>query len=177
MRTLVTWRVSAVNFSALIAILLIGAFSVGAADDLSKLSKTELTELLAHPNSWQRRQAQRILSETLTARDKDVIEKLAALAGAKSRKMKPAPSVETRIAALGVLHATGTLTEKTLDESAADARVEIRLWSARFTGERKDANKAAMKRLLKLAADADVTVRASVAEALRQFTSGSLTVD
>ncbi len=145
--------------------------AVAAEADFSKLSKDDLVRLLAHDNSWQRRQAQRLLSEKVTAQDKTVIEKLRVLAGSSTS------SVPARIAALGVLHATGTLTEQDLDQEAGDKLPEMRTASARFTGERHEQNAAALTRLEKLSADAEPTVRAAVAVAVREFVSGSLTVD
>ena len=161
-----------------LCILLASLFPwLSPAADLAKSSKEELVELLGSTNSWQRRQAQRLLSEKLTAQDRKVIESLAALAGPKARAMKPAPPLPTRLAALGVLHASGTLSEKMLDDAAQDGAAELRVWAARLTGERGETGKAALKRLEKLAADSEPTVRAAVATALRQFTGGSLTVN
>ena len=160
----------------IIAGVLVFAATLLAADSATP-STEELAKQLWSDNSWQRRQAQQLLSEKLTAQDRKVVENLAALAGPKARAMKTAPSLQTRIAALGVLHASGTLSEKMLDDSARDEAAEMRAWAARFTGERGDAGKAALKRLEKLAADAEPTVRGAVATALRQFTGGSLTVD
>ena len=100
-------------FALLACVLLSGAVAAPAAD-LAKASKEDLCQQLWSGNSWQRRQAQRLLSENLTAGDKQAVEILAALAGPKARTMKPAPTVETRMAALGVLQASGTLTEKML---------------------------------------------------------------
>jgi putative heme-binding domain-containing protein len=153
-----------------------GATAMRAAT-LAGQSKEELVRRLGRENSWERRQAQRLLSETLTARDRNVVDQLEALAGAKARTMTPVPSLVTRVAALGVLHASGTLTEEVLNESARDEAVELRVWAARFTGERGDPSVPARERLLKLAADEDPSVRAAVAAALRQFTGGSLTVN
>ncbi len=160
--------------AVLVAVLVpLSAFTA----DLSRLSKDDLAKELGSDNVWQRRQAQRLLSEKLTAQDKRVVENLAALAGPKARGMKPVPELPTRLAALEVLHASGTLTDRMLDDSARDEAAEMRAWAARFTGERGDASKAALQRLERLAADAEPTVRAAVATALRQFTGGSLTVD
>jgi putative heme-binding domain-containing protein len=156
----------------LILLSLALAWRAAAAEaDMSKLSKDDLVKWLAHENSWQRRQAERLLGQKLTAQDAAVIEKLAALVA------NPAAAVSARLAALGVLHASGTLTEKALDAAARDHLAEIRTASARFTAERHGPNASALTRLEKLSADAEPTVRAAVATALRQFVSGSLTVN
>ena len=160
----------------IVLVAFVGAAPVPAADP-AKASKEELVKLLWSDNVWQRREAARLLSGKLTAQDRKMVENLAALTGPKARTMKPAPSLHTRLAALDVLHASGTLSEKTLNDAARDEAAEVRVWAARFTGERGDASKAALKRLEQLAADAEPTVRAAVAAALRQFTGGSLTVN
>ncbi|HAV65548.1 MAG TPA: dehydrogenase, partial [Verrucomicrobiales bacterium] len=64
-----------------------------------------------------------------------------------------------------------------LDQAAGDANATIRNWAARLTGERQEASEATHQRLLKLAADSDPSVRLAAATAVRQFTSGSLTVN
>src|SRR5439155_3931502 len=64
-----------------------------------------------------------------------------------------------------------------LDEASEDQNPIVRVWSARFTSERAVLSVAARRRLLTLAADDDVTVRAAAAVAERQFVSGSLTAD
>src|SRR5207244_1729111 len=53
----------------------------------------------------------------------------------------------------------------------------IRAWTARAIGEDSNASSANLEALNKLAKDNDPSVRAAVATAVRQFTSGSLTVD
>jgi len=135
--------------------------------DLKKLSSAQLVALLEHPNSWHRRTAQRLLSER---RDTRVKPDLLAL-------YKNGKSLEARLAALWTLHGAELLDEATLDLAAADPESAVRTWAARLTGERHQPNAAAHARLLKLASDADNSVRAGVATALRQYVSGSLTVN
>src|SRR5207244_4176988 len=64
-----------------------------------------------------------------------------------------------------------------LDNCARDGEPALRAWATRITGELGEGTTAGHERLLKLAADPDASVRAAVATALRQFGSGSLTVD
>ncbi len=155
-----------------VALFCARAFS---AMDLGTLSNEELVPLLAHKNSWQRRQAQRLLSERLTATDKKVIEELVSLAGSKTGKT--IPSSETRLAAVQILHASQTLPENLLDDCAEDSLPEIRSWAARVTGERHDVSEKDLFRLEKLAADTHAAVRLAVATAVRQLVSSSLIVD
>src|SRR3989441_2194621 len=98
--------------------------------------------------------------------------------------MKQTPSLSARLAALGVLSSVTKTNDPlwmrvdaVLDEAAEDQNPTIRVWSARFTGERAVPSVAARRRLLTLALDNDVAVRAAAAIADRQFSSGSLTAD
>ncbi|HMC27266.1 MAG TPA: HEAT repeat domain-containing protein, partial [Verrucomicrobiae bacterium] len=135
--------------------------------DLAKLSSAELVDLLTYPNSWQRRMARRLLTERRDASVKPALQKL--LANAKP--------LETRLGALWSLHGAELLDDSILDKYDDDKEPAIRAWVARLTGERQDASKKAMARLLSLAKDEDPTVRTAAATATRQFVSGSLTVD
>ncbi|MDB6131586.1 MAG: putative rane-bound dehydrogenase [Verrucomicrobiales bacterium] len=135
--------------------------------DLNGLSSKELVKLLAHPNIWQRRMAQRLLSERQSA---EVATDLQAV-------IKSSAAVETRLAALWSLHGSGNLDETTLDSCAQDKEAGIRMWAARLTGEQQIANESTGSRLEALAGDSDPSVRLAVATAARQFVSGSLTTD
>lgn len=144
-----------------------------ATMNLAKLDSPDLVKLLEHPNVWQRRMAQRLLSER---RD---------LPGAKTLHddtplhvlMKKGPTLESRLAALWTLHSAGMLEDEVLDTPAEDKEPAMRAWAARLTGERGYPLGDALKRLAKLAQDPDPSVRLAVATAARQFVSGSLTVD
>src|SRR5882762_9739101 len=103
--------------------------------DLKKLSCAELVKLLGQTNSWQRRQAQRLLSERWKPEQPNDIAALVALAEGKGANA--GPSIVSRIAALAALNATGFLSEQTLNQCSNDRAPEIRAWSARFTGERR----------------------------------------
>jgi putative membrane-bound dehydrogenase-like protein len=135
--------------------------------NLSKLSSEGLVAMLRHPNIWQRRMAQRLLNERRDGITKTPLIRLA----------MEGNTFETRIAAFWTLFSSEQLDENTLDALTKDKDPRIRTWVARFTGERGHADQAAVDRLDLLAGDADPSVRLATATALRQFTSGSLTVD
>jgi putative membrane-bound dehydrogenase-like protein len=135
--------------------------------NLAKLTSEELVKLLGHPNIWQRRMAQRILSERRDSAVKPAIEKL----------LHEGKTLEARLTALWTLHSTGLLEERSLEIHATDKEPAIRAWAARLTGERGDASEAPLGRLASLAEDQEPSVRLAVAVAARQFVSGSLTVD
>jgi putative membrane-bound dehydrogenase-like protein len=142
--------------------------------DLTKLSSPDLATVLAHPNVWQRRTAQRILNERgITAfgpRELHVTTPVHTL-------LQKGETLDARLAALWTLHGTGLLDDGWLDEIVKDKEPAIRAWTARLTGERGFPLGDSMKRLAQLAEDPDPTVRLAVAVAARQFVSGSLTLD
>jgi len=135
--------------------------------NLRNLGGKELAGLLAHANSWHRRMAQRLLSERPDASARPELLKL--IAENKSES--------ARLSALWTLHSSGLLEEGDLDRLAGDQMASMRTWVARFTGERGRPTYASAQRLTKLAGDADPSVVLAVATALRQFTSGSLTLN
>jgi putative membrane-bound dehydrogenase-like protein len=134
--------------------------------ELQKLDSEQLVTLLQHPNSWQRRIGQRLLSER---EDNVSFRPLESL-------LRRASNAE-RIVALATLHTADFLDDKVLDFCARDDNSSIRRWAARLTGERTQISQAGIRRLAKLASDTEESVRAGVAVALRQLISGSLTVD
>src|SRR5258707_4122115 len=85
--------------------------------------------------------------------------------------------LEARLGALWTLHGAELLDDSILDKNADDKEPAIRTWVARLTGERQEPSKKALARLATLARDDDPYVRTAVATAVRQFTSGKLTVD
>jgi hypothetical protein len=135
--------------------------------DLSRLNTAELVKTLEHPNVWQRRQAQRLLTEQQNVAAKPLLEKLLAQGS----------TPEARLAALWTLHGSQQLDEATLDRYVADKEPAIRTWVARLAGERRLNSEAALNRLKTLAEDHDPAVRLAVATAARQHVSGSLTVN
>jgi len=154
--------------------------------DLKKLSDHELVRLLSTSNSWQARQAQRVLVERKSDNAKRELLNLA-LEGIVGAEPGFIPTDKQRLTALWTLHASGVtvadppsgdITEKVrvpLGINAVHTNPVIRAWAGRFIGETRDARQ--MGRLLSLARRSDATSRAACAVALRQFTSGSLTVD
>jgi putative membrane-bound dehydrogenase-like protein len=136
--------------------------------DLGKAATAELVRTLAHPNVWQRRMSQRLLGGRA-----DVAAQKAALA----TMMKSGPTEDAKLAALWTLFSTGLLDDALLDEAGDSGLASVRMWAARFTGERNQATERTQKRLETLAADEDPTVLAAVATALRQFSGGSLTIN
>ena len=135
--------------------------------NLQKLATKDLVDLLKHRNSWHRRVAQRLLNERRDASSKDALIQLAA----------SGESLEARLAALWTLHGTEQLNETLLDKLATDSEAPVRAWVARLDGERGDASESVLERLQALGRDRDPSVRLAVATAVRQFTSGSLTVN
>jgi putative membrane-bound dehydrogenase-like protein len=135
--------------------------------NLGKASTEELVKTLSHPNIWQRRMAQRVLSER---QDSAAKAPLVAL-------FQEGSTAQARLAALWTLHTTALLDDQTLNAASKDKEPAIRAWSARLTGERAQASEEITERLETLASDDDPSVRLAVATALRQFSSGSLTID
>jgi len=141
--------------------------------NLAKLSTDELAVLLESENSWQRRQAQRLISGRGDLRTGAGLH-------AESRIHKLAKSnkdVRFRLAALWTLHSANELEDDFLELLKNDPEPAVRAWVARLTGERGFPFGAAINRLAVLAIDTNATVRLAVAVAARQFVSGSLTVD
>jgi putative membrane-bound dehydrogenase-like protein len=135
--------------------------------NLAGLSGARLVQLLAHPNVWHRRMAQRLLDERRDPTTKEPLEKLLA----------HGRTLEARLTALWTLQGSELLDDTALDHYASDLEPAIRAWVARLTGERGDDSAPAMERLVTLASDRDPSVRLAVSTAARQFVSGALTVD
>ncbi len=135
--------------------------------NLAKLPSAELVKLLAHANVWQRRMAQHVLTER---RDNTVMGQLQQL-------LKNGATLEARMAALWTLHTSGYLNDDVLLGCANDREAIVRAWCARLIGERQVGSKEEITVLENLAKDVDPSVRLAVATAVRQFTSGSLTVN
>ncbi|MDB6036303.1 MAG: rane-bound dehydrogenase domain protein [Verrucomicrobiales bacterium] len=135
--------------------------------NLSKLSSEGLVAMLRHPNVWQRRMAQRLLNERRDAVTKTPLVQLA----------NDGKTIEARTAAFWTLFSSEQLDDATLERLAKDKEPIIRSWAARFTGEGGHADQASVDRLEELAGDSDPRVRLATATAIRQFTSGALTVD
>jgi putative membrane-bound dehydrogenase-like protein len=152
--------------------------------DLAKLSGTELVELVSNTNSWQRRQAQRLLSEKFNGaggynREKEAVKR------ELEKVLRSSESSETRLAALWTLSTAGHLYSDVLDPISKDQDPAIRAWVARMTGARLRAyynwrppgRFEFPPRLASLAGDSDATVRAAASAAIRQVVSSALTVN
>ncbi len=147
--------------------------------NLARASSTELVRLLAHPNAWHRRTAQRLLNERRDNTVQGLLQQLLA-----SGRLPDSPTntpaattLDTRLAALWTLHSSGYLADDTLAQAARNPEPAIRTWAARFIGERQLASDTDLDLLSSLATDPDPSVRLAVAVACRQFTSGHLTVN
>jgi putative membrane-bound dehydrogenase-like protein len=140
--------------------------------NLAKLSDEELARTLKHANIWQRRMAQRVLSDRARTG-----QELAAIRPILKELFAASETPETRMAALWTAFSTGVLTEEDLDNVASSDLASARAWAARFSGERGDQTEQVYRRLYKLSSDSDASVKLAVATTLRQFVSGSLTID
>jgi putative membrane-bound dehydrogenase-like protein len=135
--------------------------------DLAKLPSAELVKLLAHPNVWSRRMAQRVLN----GRRDDTVQ------GQLQQLFANDSALDARLAAFWTLWSSGYLADNVLAKAASDKEPAIRLWAARFLGEARVADERTAKLLGQLAGDTDPSVRSAVATACRQFVSGQLTVN
>ena len=141
--------------------------------DLQKSTDEKLIGLLEHPNSWQRRQALRLIDERHTLRSSVIID-------GKVRDhffATQSSHLETYFAADKMLDSTGRLDEDVMEKAATDRDSRLRSRAAISTGERVEVKSQALTRVAKLASDQEASVRANAAAALRQITSGSYTVD
>jgi len=140
--------------------------------DLTRASDDELVELLSHPNIWQRRQAQRLLTERGSGKE----ALLKALQPGRTFA-DPDHTAYARMAAYWTLQASGHLGTEELRAAALDGQRDIRVWTARCIGDQGDPSPARLKILLSLAQDEDPVVRGAAAAGLRLLTSGTLTVN
>lgn len=135
--------------------------------NLSKAPTAELVRTLGHANVWQRRTAQRILSERRDGASRELL-----LASVRQSK-----NPDERLAAFWTLQSAGQLKRADLLPLAADSDPAIRTWVARFVGETGDSSDDALEMLRVLAEDADPAVRLAVVTSARLLVSGSLTVN
>jgi putative membrane-bound dehydrogenase-like protein len=162
--------------------------------NLQSLAGNELLELLKHPNVWQRRQGQRIITERITGAG--VAKDIRGIGMLDGQFFATQIELE-KMASLWALQGSWPDNEIVPDRAALDKSPAVRAWAARMTGERAaryeprslifpfrypgDAEFIKLNgyagRLLKLAADPESSVRAAAAASLRQFTSGSLSVN
>jgi len=147
--------------------------------DLAKATSPELVRLLTHPNVWQRRMAQRVLTERRDPAAKPVLEALLAPLSpdGKDNKSAAEKALEARLAAFWTLYGAEQLEDVFLDQCAKDKEPALRSWAARLMGEQRQNSEFLRPRLLGLARDSDPSVRLATAVAVRQLSSGSLTID
>lgn len=138
--------------------------------NLQRLPTDELVPLLRHPNVWHRRQAQRLLRERDLNSSASPAQTAARLSQAGDRRLP----LDARLAAIWSLRPDQAA--HSLDAWATDPQPDLRVWSARYTGETRNTDSLSLQRLRRLAADPEPRVRAAAAVALRQITAGSLTV-
>jgi putative membrane-bound dehydrogenase-like protein len=155
--------------------------------DLKKSSDRELIRLLGTSNSWHTRQAQRILAERKSENAKRELLNIVLQGIFVGAEPGFTPTEKQRLHALWTLHASGVtvadppsgdITEKVrvpLGITAVHTSSVINAWGGRLIGETRDARQ--MGRLRGLAGRSDAASRAASAVALRQFASGSLTVN
>lgn len=140
--------------------------------DLSTLSSEALLALLSSKNIWQKKMAQKLLtergSETFCPSGLHPDTPL-------HRMFRESDSWQTRLNALWTLHTMGLLRESDLQIAARDNAPALRTWAARLIGERGHPLPKSFQILDALASDAEPSVRLGVAVALRQFVSNSLT--
>lgn len=141
--------------------------------NLAKLSNEALAKMLEHANAWHRRTAQRIFAE----RGEGAFGRSFHKQNPVLKILDESENADARLAALWTLHGMGELEEVRLEKTMKDKDPAVRAWTARLIGERGFALPDTMKWLYELSKDEDITVRAAVAVAARQFVSGSLTVN
>jgi putative membrane-bound dehydrogenase-like protein len=152
--------------------------------DLEKMSDDDLVRLLSNPNIWQKRMAQRLLSERLRQPSAAVPASLLALAS------NPADA-SARLHALWTLEAyhgrAGALQPLAAARNGGAAQFPayfyndpdpaVRAWTARFIAERELDSDTAIDALKALASDANSTVRLEVAAACRRLGGNLPTLD
>ncbi|HEV8543785.1 MAG TPA: HEAT repeat domain-containing protein, partial [Verrucomicrobiae bacterium] len=135
--------------------------------NLKKLSTEGLVHTLAHPNSWQRRMAQRILNERQDAAGREPLLNL----------ITNSDDSNARIAAFWTLYSSDQLRAADLQKTVTDRDWILRAWTARLIGERGDSSQETIDLLQKLATDENPSVRVAVTTAIRQLESDALTIN
>ena len=137
-----------------------------ADQDLQKADSTQLVHALSRGNQWESEMAKRLLAEKADPALRPMLENM----------VEHMPDRKVRLPVLWTLISCGWDPPLALAQKlAADPDPVLRLWTARWIGERRLA--AGIPVLVKLAADADAAVRQAVAAAARQFAAGKLTVN
>lgn len=137
-----------------------------------------LSSLLAHSNSWHRRQAQRLISETLPsimAKDQTVVGGGRHLRPLQGTAIATNLSLSHRLASIWTLCSIGQSFFAQPEQIPAQTP-EVRAWAARLIAERNSLQELAFVPYT-LCSDPDPSVRAAAAAALRSLSSSSLTVN
>jgi putative membrane-bound dehydrogenase-like protein len=150
--------------------------------DLQKLSTPALAKLLTSSNSWHRRMASHVIAGRFAGRESDNLGELRTLLYPMLGKTN---ALTSRLAAFWALYAGGERNSAPRDMMLADPSPAMRMWAARFSGERyreqfdknPDPNIEFGGYFYDFSGDADPVVRAAVAVGTRQINSSSLTVD
>ncbi len=129
--------------------------------NLTSVSSEDLVKTLDDKNIWQRRQAQRLLIERTKTGEANVNFKTTTPEGKRH-------SIWTMLARSEMPGGSFFATER---------EPSVRAWAAYGIGSIRFNDPGDLEVLKKLTADADVTVRAAAAVALRLFGSGALTVN
>ena len=153
--------------------------------DLAKAPGGELVKLLAHPNIWQRRMAQRLLSERIRSETRGNGTTIdATLKKQLTQTAQRGPSPEARLAAFWTLQSSGLFTNalEPLEQLTTKADPALRAWAIRFAAQNALASgrtevPGLFTWLQDAATDPDPSVRLATAVAVRQLVAGALTVD
>lgn len=122
--------------------------------DLKKLSNDELVKLLSHSNSWQRREAQRLLNERFEPALIPTLQKMALASDDKT---------EGHMHALWLLCSQPSLDETFQLQLLNHTDAVTRNWGVRAIGQARKTSKPVFDKLLSLANDPSPDVRVQVA--------------
>ncbi|HYG73935.1 MAG TPA: PVC-type heme-binding CxxCH protein [Planctomycetota bacterium] len=122
--------------------------------DLTKLSNDELLKLLSHANSWQRREAQRLLNERFEPALIPALQKMALSADDKT---------DAKTHALWLLCSQKMMDEEFHQKLLSHGDMVIRNWGVRMVGQMEKVSAPIYEKLKSLAADPAPEVRVQVA--------------
>ena len=134
-------------------------FKQPKADPLGKKSSEELVALLAHPNSWHRRTAARLLQQRQDAKAVAPLEKLAA----------QSPQPLARMHAMWALFCQNALTAEVVLPRLDDENPRVREHAIRLSEDFLKKSPQISKKLCGMTGDDDLRVRYQLA-----FTLGSI---
>ncbi|HCN78904.1 MAG TPA: dehydrogenase [Verrucomicrobiales bacterium] len=134
--------------------------------DLKKLSTADLVKTLEHPNNWMRRMARRMLVESVGEQDRSLLSLL--------KDNMPNSADYAAIEVFWTALASGIIDFDLIKAALSSNRNDLNHWAARAFGEHEP---NAPKLLVGLAEHQEPFVRLAAAVALRQYISGSLTVN